>query len=80
MIDPRHIDYAAAAHAAREGSPLLVEVAGRFLGFGAAERTALAEGGIPGWLWLVGGLSVGLVVGARLHKRYGSRMPKVVTG
>lgn len=74
------VDYVALAQAAQHGSPLVTGAAGRLLGFGEAERDALSRGGIPGWLLLVAGLGVGVVIGARAHKHWGARLPKIISG
>lgn len=72
MIDTSQIDYAALAVAAQHGSPLVTSAAGRLLGMGEAERDALSSGKIPGWVLLVGGLAAGIVIGARIHKHWGT--------
>jgi hypothetical protein len=53
----------------QNGSPMLINAAGRMLGLGDAEQSALAAGGIPKTalvvLGLVGGVLAGLYVGKR---------------
>ena len=82
MIDPTRIDYAAVARVAQDGSPLLLQALGRLYGIGANERKAFgAEGlGVPSWAWAVLALGVGVVVGARMQKRWPGKLPEMISG
>ena len=59
-----------AAQIAKDGAPMVVQAAGRLLGLGDEERAALAGGKIPWWLWAVGGVAAGYVLGVKMQKRY----------
>jgi len=68
---------------AREGSPVLLQALGRLYGIGPAERAALGQngtGGIPGWAWGALGLVAGVVIGARVQKRWPDKLPAIVRG
>ena len=69
-----------AAQIARGGSPLLVSAAGRLLGLGEGERSDLAGGRIPWWVWTTGGLAAGVLLGAWLHKKYPDKLPGFMGG
>lgn len=75
-----NVPYGQVAHAAQNGSPIVLEAAGRLLGLGASEREALASGRVPGWLWAVVGLGAGVVVGVRAYRKWPSKFPKVISG
>jgi hypothetical protein len=62
------------------GSPALVAAAGRLIGFGQTERTALAQGKIPPWFWMTLCIVGGVAVGVRVQKAWPSALPKWVTG
>lgn len=64
--------------ATKSGSPSLLEAVGRLCGLGAAERDALARSGVPGVVWGVGGLAVGVMAGAYLYRKYPRQMSKLV--
>lgn len=65
---------------ASSGSPALLHVVGRAFGLGQEERTALANGNIPGWFWASVGLLSGFVIGVQVYKRWPQYVPKVVKG
>jgi hypothetical protein len=67
-----------AQNATKDGSPGLLTAVGRVFGLGQAEQNALVSKGVPGWLWLVGGLGVGVVVGIQVQSRWPRRVPKVL--
>lgn len=69
-----------ATELARNGSPLVIKAAGRLLGLGEEERDALLGGRVPWWVWTVGGLAVGVVVGVQVYKRYPEKVPDFVKG
>jgi len=66
--------------ATQNGSPLLLSAVGRVLGLGQDEQRALADGKIPGWLWLTVGLVGGTLVGIQIYKRWPERVPDVLVG
>jgi hypothetical protein len=65
---------------AQEGSPLLLKAVGRAFGLADPEMDALKKGNLGGWFWMVLGLGVGVVVGARAYKAWPARFPKWVVG
>jgi hypothetical protein len=65
---------------AQAGSPLILQAVGRAFGLAEPEMTALKKGNLGGWFWLVLGLGVGVVVGARAYKAWPARFPKWVVG
>jgi len=68
---------------AKDGSPLLLQALGRVYGLGPQERAALGQsgsGGLPNWTWAVLGIAVGVVVGARVQKKWPSAFPKIIRG
>ena len=67
-----------AANATKDGSPGLLHAVGRVFGLGQAEQNALVNKGVPGWLWLVGGLGVGIVAGIQIQSRWPSKVPRVL--
>lgn len=69
-----------AAELARNGSPLVVKAAGRLLGLGDDEREALLGGRVPWWVWTVGGLTLGFVVGVQVYKKHPDVVPGFVKG
>lgn len=69
-----------AAKIAENGSPMLVQAAGRLLGLGADERDALSKGAVPWWLWTLGGLALGFYVGVKVHQRYPEKIPEFIRG
>jgi hypothetical protein len=75
-----NLPYGELLQAAQGGSPLLLNVAGRALGLGQAEQAALAQGNIPGWFWAVAGVSLGVVVGVQVYKRWPDKVPAFVQG
>lgn len=71
------------AQVAQHGSPMLIAAVGRAFGLGEAERRALAGSGggaLPWWLFAVVGIGVGLVVGARVQRKYPALLPEIVRG
>lgn len=81
-MDFSRIDYGQVARVAQEGSPLLLQAIGRFYGLGPSERRALgAEGaGVPSWAWAAIFLAAGVVIGARVQKKWPNRVPKIISG
>ena len=77
-VTPQMIDQL--TDAAVNGSPALVTAAGRLVGFGQDERTALAAGKIPGWFWMSVVLVGGVVIGIRVQKAWPTKLPRWVTG
>jgi hypothetical protein len=75
-----NLPYAQMLSAAQNGSPALLRVAGRAMGLGEAERTALANGKIPGWFWALGGVAIGVFAGVRLHRMVGDKLPEWLRG
>lgn len=69
---------AQALQIAQDGSPQLLYAAGRVFGLGAAERTALVEGAVPRWAIGVLGLSVGVVIGVAIHRRWPKQSDKLI--
>lgn len=69
-----------AAKIAQNGAPMLVQAAGRLVGLGDEERNALVNGKIPWWVWTVGGLTLGFVVGVQVYKRYPEKVPEFIRG
>lgn len=82
MLDPTRIDYGQVARVARDGSPLLLQALGRLYGIGPVERQAFGQagGGVPTWAWVVLAAGAGVVVGARLQKRFPRQMPALISG
>lgn len=77
----RHLEYTQQlAEAATTGSPAAVRAVGRLLGLGAEEQAALARGGVPGWLWVVGAVLGGAVAGVRIYRRWPDKVPKLISG
>jgi hypothetical protein len=74
------LPYADMMNVAKDGSPLLLEVAGRALGLGQTERAALANGALPWWFWGTLGVTAGVVVGIQLHMRWPEKIPAFVKG
>ena len=77
-VTPQMIDQL--TDAAVNGSPTLVTAAGRLVGFGQDERTALAAGKIPSWFWVSVVLVGGVVIGIRVQKAWPTKLPRWVTG
>ncbi len=75
-----NVPYGQVAHAAEHGSPAVLAAAGRFLGLGQAERAALANGRVPGWLLVTLGVGAGVVLGVRAYKKWPRKFPKVISG
>jgi len=75
-----NLPYGDIAKAATEGSPMLLNFAGRALGLGQVEQAALAKGSIPGWFWATAGIAVGVVVGVQIYKRWPEKVPAFVQG
>lgn len=75
-----NLPYAHMAQVAQHGSPALLTAVGRAFGFGQAERAALTQGKIPGWLWLTLGLGVGVVAGVRAYREWPDKFPSWVKG
>ncbi len=65
---------------ASSGSPAILDMAGRAVGLGDAERTALSAGNVPAWFWITTGLLVGVVVGVRVHRNWPKYVPNAVKG
>jgi len=74
------LPYAEMLTVAKDGSPLLLEVAGRALGLGQAERAALGQGALPWWFWGTLGITVGVVAGIQVHKRWPDKIPAFMKG
>jgi hypothetical protein len=68
------------AKIAQNGSPMLMNAAGRLLGLGDDERAALARGKVPWWVWTIGGLALGFYAGVQVYKRYPEKIPSFVKG
>lgn len=66
-------------HAAKNGSPHLLRLAGRAFGLGEAEQTALVQGKLPFWLWITVGLAGGVLVGVQIQKHWPSKA-KIIGG
>jgi hypothetical protein len=81
-LDPSQIPYEDVARVARDGSPLLLQAIGRLYGIGPNERAAFGVdgGGIPKWTWAVLALGAGVVVGARIQKRWPGKLPEMISG
>jgi hypothetical protein len=68
---------------AEHGSPLLVKSLGRVFGIGPAERAALGQNGarsVPVWIWVSVGLAAGFVAGARIQRRWPTKVPRLISG
>jgi hypothetical protein len=65
---------------AQNGAPFALHAVGRLLGLGLDEQKALANGKIPWWTWLAGGLAVGFVAGARVQRMWPEKLPVLVRG
>jgi hypothetical protein len=63
---------------AQNGSPQILHAAGRMFGLGEAEREALSQGQVPRWAIGVLGLSVGLVAGIAIHRRWPKTADKMM--
>lgn len=74
------LPYSELASMAKDGSPLLLEVAGRALGLGQDERAALGRGALPWFFWATIGAGVGIVVGVQVYKRWPEKVPAFVKG
>lgn len=72
--------YGDIARIARDGSPLLLQAIGRVYGFGQGDITSLRGGGVPMWPFVLVAVAAGFVAGARVQKRYGQHLPKILTG
>jgi len=79
-VNLANLPYSDIMHAAQHGSPALLQAVGRAVGLGAEERVALSRGSVPGWLWAVGGIAVGVFVGVRLHKAVPQYVPQWLKG
>lgn len=77
MINPSYDDI---TRIAREGSPVLLQAIGRIYGFGQGDVSNLRGGGVPVWPFVLIALAAGFVGGARIQKRYGHHLPKLITG
>jgi hypothetical protein len=75
-----NLPYAQLADAAKNGSPALLQAVGRAVGLGAEERAALSKGSVPGWLWAVGGIALGVFVGVRLQRAVPQYVPVWLKG
>ena len=75
-----NLPYGDLMHAAQHGSPALLQAVGRAVGLGAEERAAITKGALPGWLWAVGGIAVGVFVGVRLQKAVPQYVPQWLKG
>lgn len=82
MINPASIPYDQVARVAQDGSPLILQAVGRMFGLGPNERAAFgADGrGVPTWAVAVLALGAGVVIGARVQKKWPGKMPKMITG
>lgn len=67
-------------HAAKNGSPALLSLAGRAIGLGADDQQALVGGRVPWWAITVGALAVGFVVGVRVEAKAPQSVPKFLKG
>jgi len=56
--------------AANQGSPQILHAAGRVFGLGDAERDALAKRSFPAWAVGLLGISVGILAGAAIQRRW----------
>ncbi len=59
---------------AEQGSPQILYAAGRVFGLGAAERDALAKRTFPAWAVGVLGVSVGILAGAAIQRRWPGKL------
>lgn len=65
---------------AAKGSPKLLSMVGRAFGLGQAEQQALVKGNFPTWFWVTAGLTIGVVVGIQVQKRWPDKVPTVIQG
>lgn len=79
-IEMPKVDVAQVLAVAKEGSPLLLDVAGRAFGLGQAEREDLSAGKIPWWTWAVLGLAAGFTLGARMERKHRGKLPAIIAG
>lgn len=68
------------ANVAQNGSPVLLEAAGRVFGLGTDEQTALARGALPGWAILGIGLVAGVALGVYAHRTWPQQAGKIIGG
>lgn len=65
---------------AQNGSPALLSAAGRMLGLGQAETSALTKGKIPAWFWITMGVGAGIFAGVRAYRMWPEKFPEWVKG
>jgi hypothetical protein len=65
------------AQMADGGSPVLLHAVGRAFGLGQNERDALMKGAVPGWFWMVLGLTAGFYAGVQAQQRWPEKIPNV---
>lgn len=74
------IDPAQMKDIAQNGAPAILHAVGRFVGLGEEERKALSMGQVPWWTWLLGGVTIGVVAGARIQRRWPGKLPALIRG
>jgi hypothetical protein len=77
-LSPQNVEQL--ADVALNGSPALVSAAGRLIGLGQAERSALAQGKIPAWFWMSLCIVGGVAIGVRVQKAWPRTLPEWITG
>jgi hypothetical protein len=71
------------SHVAQHGSPALLQAVGRVFGLGPNERAAAfgQDGsGVPMWAWVMLATGAGIVIGARVQRRWPRVLPEIIRG
>jgi hypothetical protein len=63
-----------------QGSPAIVDMAGRAFGLAEEERKDLVSGKLPLWFWVTLGVVGGVLVGVQWHKRAPGSVPRLLGG
>lgn len=83
MMLPGGMSVKDVSHVAQHGSPALLQAVGRVFGIGPNERAAAFGengSGVPGWAWGMLALGAGIVIGARIQRRWPDKLPEIIRG